>query len=125
VLSKVINDPDASELLKRVGEDMELDDKVRADMKAFVICYMYAESGDVSCGQARASKWHKLKKKCTMHLPPDSNTLDFHVERTNYITYCQLHYSLLEHLSPIGHGWGIMNGKCRPVRHTLSPLPEQ
>ena len=27
--------------------------------------------------------------------------------------------------SPIGHGWAIMNGKCRPVRHTLPPLPDQ
>ncbi|CAB4022718.1 Hypothetical predicted protein, partial [Paramuricea clavata] len=86
-------------------------------MKAFVMCNVYAESGDVSCGQARASKWHKLKKKSTMCLPPDSNLLDFHVERTNYITYCQRHYSLLEHPSPIGHGWEIMN--------TLPPLPEQ
>lgn len=125
MLSKVINNPDASELLKRVGEDVELYDEVRADMKAFVICNVYAESGDVSCGQARASKWHKLKKKSTMRLPPDSNSLDFHVERTNYITYCQRHYNLLEHPSPIGHCWEIMNGKCRPVRHTLPPLPEQ
>ena len=122
VLSKIINDLDASELLKRVGEDVELDDEVRADMKAFVICNVYAESGDVSCGQARASKWHKLKKKSTMRLPPDSNSLDFHVERTNYITYCQHHYNLLEHPSPIGHGWEIMNGKCRPACQHPSSL---
>ncbi|KAJ8375735.1 hypothetical protein SKAU_G00063150 [Synaphobranchus kaupii] len=97
VLEKVMTDPEARELLGRV---------------------------DVTCGQARASKWHKLKK-CTIHHPPDDDSLNLHVERTNYITYCQLHYNLLEHPSPIGHGWELVNGKCRPVCHTLPPLPQQ
>ncbi|KAJ4930797.1 hypothetical protein JOQ06_025105 [Pogonophryne albipinna] len=94
-------------------------------MKAFVLSIVYAESADVTCGQARAFKWHKLKKKSTVRLPPDDDSLDHHVERTNYIAYCQLHYNLLEHPSPIGHGWELVNGKCRPVRHTLPPLPQQ
>ncbi|KAJ8380935.1 hypothetical protein SKAU_G00017130 [Synaphobranchus kaupii] len=45
--------------------------------------------------------------------------------RKNFIAYCQLHYNLFEHPSPIGHGWELVNGKCRPVRHTLPPLPQQ
>ena len=36
-----------------------------------------------------------------------------------------MHYDLLEHPSPIGHGWEFMNGKCRPVRHTQPPLPRE
>ena len=123
VLQKVITDPEAKDLLGRVGESLELDDVVRADMKAFVLAKVYGESTDFTCGQARASKWHKLKKKCTIRLPPDDNSLNLHVERTNYVTYCQLHYNMVEHPSPIGHGWEIMNGKCRPVRHTLPPAP--
>jgi hypothetical protein len=47
-----------------------------------------------------------MKKKSTARLPPDDDTLNQHVEGTNYITYCQLHYNLIEHPSPIGHGWG-------------------
>lgn len=57
--SKVINDPNASELLKQVGVDAKLDKEVRADMKAIVTCNVYAECGDVTGGQA---KWHQLKK---------------------------------------------------------------
>jgi len=64
-------------------------------------------------------------KKCTVRLPPDDDTLNHHLERTNCITYCQMHYDLLEHLSPIGYGWEFMNGKCRPVRHTHPPLPHE
>lgn len=95
-----------------MGENLELEDGVRADMKAFVLSIVYAESVDVTCGQARASKWHKLRKNCTMRLPPDDYSLDLHVVRTNYIASCQLHYNLLEHPSPIGHGRELVNGKC-------------
>ena len=121
----VMNDHVARELLVRVGESMELEENVSADMMAFVLSKVYGESADFTCGQARASKWHKLKKKSTLCLPPDENTLYQHLQRTNYISYCQLNYKLLQHPSPIGFGWEILNGKCRPVRHTLPPLPQQ
>ena len=60
----------------------------------------------------------------TIRLPPDDDSLNLHLKRTNYIAYCQLHYGMREHPSPIGHGCTIMNGKCRPVRHTVPSLPE-
>ncbi|KAJ8359919.1 hypothetical protein SKAU_G00164440 [Synaphobranchus kaupii] len=125
VLEKVTTNPEARELLGRVGQNLELEDGVRAEMKAFVLSIIYAESADVTCGQARASKWHKLKTKSTIPLPPDDDSLNLHIERANFIAYCQLHYNLFEHPSPIGHGWELVNGKCRPVRHTLPPLPQQ
>ena len=125
VLEKVITDPEARGLLGRVGESLELEDEVRSNMKTFVLSKIYALSDVVNCGQARASQWHKLKKKSTIRLPPDDDSLGLLLERVNYITYCQLNYNLLEHSSPIGHGWEILNGKCRPVRHTLPPLPQQ
>ena len=42
----------------------------------------------------------------------------------NNISYCQLNYNMFEHPFPIGHGWELVNGKCRPVRNTVPPLPE-
>ena len=35
-----------------------------------------------------------------------------------------MHFELSEHPSPLGNGWELINGKCRPVRYTLSALPE-
>ena len=125
LLQKLMKDPEARELLRRVGESLELKDEVKADMKAFILSKVYGEDIALTCGQARASKWQKLKKKSTARLPPDDDTLNHHCARTNYITYCQLHFTLVEHSTPIGHGWEIINGKCQPVRYTLPPLPHQ
>ena len=32
------------------------------------------------------------------------------------------HHSLKNHLSPLGHGWELVGGRCCPVRHT-QPAP--
>ena len=87
VLQKLITDPQTRKLLARVGESLELEEEVRSDMKAFVLSKVYAENAD-TCGQARASKWHKLKKMSTIRLPPDDDSLNHHLQSTNYITYC-------------------------------------
>ena len=63
LLQKVRNDPGARELLGQVGENLELQDKVKEDMKAFVLSKVYGERADTTCGPARASKWHKMKSK--------------------------------------------------------------
>ncbi|KAL8565961.1 hypothetical protein ACOMHN_054946 [Nucella lapillus] len=121
VMETAMTNPEARELLERVGESLDLENSVKADMKSFVLSSIYGESADATCGQARASKWHKMKRKSTFRLPPDDDSLNLHVERTNYITYCQLHYNLFDHPSPIGHGWELVDGKCRPVRYTQPP----
>ena len=41
----------------------------------------------------------------------------------NYLAYYQKNFHLSRHPSPIGNGWGIIDGKCRPVRNVLSALP--
>ena len=86
VLQKVMSDPEARELLQQVGERLELRDEVKAAMKTFVLHTMYSENAGVTCEQARASMWHKMKKHSPP--PPDDDTLNHHLERTNYITYC-------------------------------------
>ena len=43
-------------------------------------------------------------------------------ERANNLSYCQMQFELSEH--PLGNGWELIIGKCRPVCYTLSALPE-
>ena len=33
------------------------------------------------------------------------------------------HPSVKHHPSPLGHGWVLISGHCRPVRHTRPALP--
>ena len=58
-----------------------------------------------------------------MRLPPDFDSLTQHIMRANYLAYIQTHPELKDHPSPFGHGWELVNGSCRPVRHTQESLP--
>ena len=44
-------------------------------------------------------------------------------KRANFLAYIQCHPDLRRHPSPIAHGWELVNGYCRPVRHTKPALP--
>ncbi len=62
-MKRLLADVEACELLQHVGERLELQDDVRNDMKEFVITKIYGGDVGVTCGQARASRWRKQKKK--------------------------------------------------------------
>ena len=64
------------------------------------------------------------KEESMARLPPDEDTLNHHCDRTNYISFCLKHFELDRHPHPIGHGWAFLNGRCRPIRHTKSAMPE-
>ena len=55
--------------------------------------------------------------------PPDADSLRQHCLRANYLAYVVRHPSLKRHPSPIGQGWELVGGRCRPVRHTQPALP--
>jgi len=43
-------------MLSRVGENLKLEDEVKVDMQLSFLSKLYSESGDLTCGQAKASK---------------------------------------------------------------------
>ena len=65
----------------------------------------------------------KGNKKSLMRLPPDDDSLKQHIKCANFLAYIQRHPHLRRHHSPIGHGWELVNGHCRPVCHTQPALP--
>ena len=123
ILSTIIKDAEARELLSKIGRSISLTEDVISDMRKFVLSKIYGEDFP-TCAEARASKWNKLKKKKTSRLPPDEDTLVQHFKKVNYLAYCQIHFSMKQHPSPIGNGWEVINGKCRPVRYMKGPLPD-
>ena len=69
-----------------------------------------------------AAKW-KMEKKSFLCLPPDADSLHQHCLRANYLAYLARHPTLRTHPSPIGHGWELVDGHCRPIRHTHPAFP--
>ena len=59
-----------------------------------------------------------------IHLPPpDVDSLYQHCLHVNYLAYLMNHPSLKDRPSPLGHGWELASGCCRPIRHTHPALP--
>ena len=58
-----------------------------------------------------------------LRLLPDDDSLEQHLKRANLLAYIQCHPDLRRYPSPIGHGWELVNGHCRPVRHIKPALP--
>ena len=84
---------------------------------------VYGDKKSSSMAEARAAKWKTMKKKSFIRLPPDGDSLRQHVLCANYLAYLARHPALRKHPSPLGHGWELVGGRCRPVRHTLPALP--
>ena len=93
------------------------------DLKIFVIHHVYGDLQSSSLGSAREAKWKRQKKKSFMRLPPDDDSLKQHIMRADFLAYIQRHPELKQHPSPIGHGWELVNGCCKPVRFTKPALP--
>ena len=66
-----------------------------------------------------------MKRKSFTRLPPDADSLRQHCYHANYLSYILWHPFLKHHPSPVGHGWQLVGGRCRPVRHTQPALPTQ
>ena len=120
---KMAKSAEARILLSKCGESLPLSDDALDDLNTYVIRYIYGDVHSTSLELARAAKWKKQKKNSLMRLPPDEDSLQQHIKRANFLAYVQRHPDLRGHPSPIGHGWELVNGCCRPVRHTKPALP--
>ena len=77
----------------------------------------------MTLAELRAAKWRAQKKKSTTRLSQDSDSLQLHLQRANYLSFLQKHPTLQSHPSPLGHGWQLVDGLCLPVRYDLPALP--
>ena len=105
-------------LLHNVGKNIPLSDCVLQQMKRFVIRVIYADMKSSTIKEARAFKWKSLKKKSTLRICPDDDSLKFLCERANYLAYIGLHPEIKDHPSPVGNGWAVQDGTLRAIRYT-------
>ena len=120
---KMAKNTKARKILSKCGKNLPLNTDVLNELISYVIQFVYGDVHSSNLDSARAAKWKGQKKKSLMRLPPDFDSLTQHIMRANYLAYIQTHPELKDHPSPIGHGWELVNGSCRPVRHTQQSLP--
>ncbi|CAB3976667.1 Hypothetical predicted protein [Paramuricea clavata] len=120
---KMVKSVECRRLLSSCEESLPLKEDVLNDLVSYVTRFVYGDVHSSSLDIARAAKWKGQKNKSLMRLPPDSDSLKQHILRANYLAYIQRHPELRTHPSPVGHGWELINGCCKPVRHTQPPLP--
>ena len=70
----------------------------------------------ITCSQM---EW--AKGKSLMRLPPDHDSLNLHIMRDNYLAYIQRQPELINHPSPIGHGWEMITGQTSTLYQRSSP----
>ena len=123
IADRVESSMEAKRLLSRCGTELPATQSTLGDLETFVIKYIYNDKKSKSITEARASKWRMQKKKSIMRLPPDTSSLQLHLERANYLAYIQKQFMLKKHPSPLGHGWHVANGLCIPEKSSAPALP--
>ena len=123
VYDKVARSAEARELLSKSGNSLDIEEEAIEELFKFTRTVIYNDKMSKTMGTARAAKWKAMKKKSFIHLPPDVDSLRQHCLRANYLAYLINHPSLKDHPSPLGHGWELVSGRCRPVHHTRPALP--
>ena len=109
--------------LLRCGESLDLEKEVVEQLFEFTRHVIYGDNKSNTIAEARAAKWKTIKNKSFTSLPPDADSLRQHCLRANYLANLMRYPSMKHHPSPVGHGWELVGGPCRPVRHTRPPLP--
>jgi len=110
-------------LLSACGTYLSVTQEVISDLEQFGICYVYGDAKSRTLRDARAVKWGAQKKKSTIQLVPDSDSLRLHLDRTNYVAYLPKHYHVQSHPSSIGQPWNLLNGPCVLTSSTQPHFP--
>ncbi|KAJ8349632.1 hypothetical protein SKAU_G00247620 [Synaphobranchus kaupii] len=129
VYDKVAKSPVAQQQHLQCGDSLDPEEEVVEELFEFTRHVLllrhviYGDKKSSTMAEAHAAKWKRTKNKSFIRLPPDADSLRQHCLRANFLAYLVPHPSLKHHPSPLGHGWELVGGRCRPVRHTRPALP--
>lgn len=123
VYDRVAKSPVAQQQLSRCGDSLDLEEEVLEKLFQFTRHVIYGDKKSSTMAESRAVKWKAQKNRSFARLPPDEDSLRQHCLRANYLAYLARHPLKKHHPSPLGHGWELVDGHCRPVRHTRPALP--
>ena len=126
VYDNVVKSRHARQFLQTLGSSLPVSQNTLSSMTEFTIQFVYNDKVSKTLGEAHASKWKMMKRKSTLRIPPDQDSLQLKITRANYQVFVlkNFHQPLLD-CSPLEHGWILNAGKCLPLRNTKSALPER
>lgn len=122
VFERVSKSAAAQQQLSKCGDRLDPEEEVLKGLFVFTR-HAYGDKNSSTMAECRATKWKSMKKKSFIRLPPDADSLHQHCLRANYLAYIVRHPHLKCHPSPVGHGWELVDGLCRPIRFTRPALP--
>ena len=123
IYDRVVKSSLAKRQLSRCGDSLDIEEEVIEELFQFTRHVIYGDRKSTTMAEARSVKWKTLKKKSFILLPPDADSLRQHCIRANYLAYVVHHPLMKRHPPPLGHGWELVDGRCRPVRYTRPALP--
>ena len=124
IFKKVCKSERARLQLKYCGKELEIKEESIQQLMSFTREVIYADLHTDSKGMSRAMKWQSKKNKSFCTLPPDEDSLRNHIERCNYLAYIIMNPCLKNHPSPLGKGWELDKGVCKPQKYENLPLPK-
>ena len=99
------------ELLRGLEKRLPVTPQTVKDMEQFTIKYLYKDRTSKTLEEARAKKWEGMKRKSTLRIPPDRDSHNLKVTRTNYQAFIVLNFMNPDApSSPLQHGWSLREG---------------
>ena len=116
----------AKELLETFGKSLNISEECYKDVILFIIRFVYNDNKSVSPAESRCLFWKRMKKKSTQRLPPDEESLRWHIMRSNYVVHTIMNYNTASYTtsSPSENGWNIVDDACVPIRYKNPCIPE-
>ena len=79
------NIDEAKELLENFGKSLTMTEDCFKSVILFVIRFIYNDRKSSSLAESRYLSWKRMKMKSTQRLPPDEDSLRWHIMRSSYI----------------------------------------
>jgi len=102
------------------GNSLDVGEDIIDELIKFTHNVIYGDNKSSSMAEARAEKWKAIKKKSFLRIPPDTECLCQHF-------LCKLLNLFsappIVKIASFCHGWELVDGYCRIVRHTRPALP--
>ena len=125
IIKNVRNNIDeAKKLLENFGKFLTMTEDCFKSVILFVIRFIYNGRRCSSLAELCCLSWKRMKKKSTQWLPPDEDSLRWHM-CSNDIIYTITNCMSCDIISsPSEHGWKVINGKGFPICCEHACLPE-